>query len=178
MRRDYSNVILRMDITTNQVVTIYDDDTELTICGMISGIGLLIDNRYMFALCWDTQNAIIIDLFARSASYLSTLSVNFNNHWSGEFGPIGLTVYRKKAPTTCAAGLYKDASICTQCPAGTFTNATSEVTACTSCAPNSYANSTGSTSCLACTPCTSSDQFLMGCGGASAGVCSYCDSSI
>jgi hypothetical protein len=77
----------------------------------------------------------------------------------------------------CPAGKYLNGTKCEICSAGTFTSAASQVTACTTCSTAFYSNFTGATACLACTPCASPDQFLMGCGGASAGVCAYCDNS-
>ena len=254
MRRDLSALIMRMNIATNQFEIVYNDATTDTICGYIAGMGFLADNRYMFALCWDTQNAVIIDLSTQSPSYLATLSVNFNNYWTGEFGPLGLTVYKKKATTTvtlnngiytgpgiytntcpfqcnsgyfasgrscspisnvtltngvytgpginanncpfqcnsgytaygkycvipvsCSAGYEtsQNGSTCVACGSGKY-KSDSGTSRCTDCSVNYYASSTGSKACVACTPCPSSDQFLMGCGGASAGVCYYCDSS-
>jgi len=88
------------------------------------------------------------------------------------------TIPATTSTAACAAGSFKNGTLCSLCGAGTFTDSSNQLTSCNACAVSSYATGNGARPCQACTSCASSDQFLMGCGGGSAGICSYCDSSV
>ena len=62
----------------------------------------------------------------------------------------GYTSFYLTFSSGCDAGSYTSGSVCTDCPAGSYTASTNSATSCTQCAPGTFQPNTGSTSCSAC----------------------------
>jgi hypothetical protein len=74
----------------------------------------------------------------------------------------------------CAAGSYKNGTMCSNCDPGTYTNTSNSLTVCTVCAPSYYATSSNSTSCLACQICNTAGFYRSECNATSSGTCVKC----
>jgi len=86
-----------------------------------------------------------------------------------------ITTAMPTTATTCLAGAFFNATRCSNCTLGTYSNS-STATACTTCAVNTYVNVTGATACVSCVMCNAG-LFRKGCGAESPGTCSICNNT-